>query len=237
MLAGKFLKYANNCIAQNKEESEAMAMSIIQSPMTGEQVEGVVEAFRSELRHYQDKVSSRFARQVLDQTELGKELVLTFRKCVDAISETIIRRVRVDRSLKPQEMIDATGFFQLEDTGRPVIERISNIATMLNGKGEEVDVSFFCLGRFVTDIELAHEYENRGFVPDPYAQAQVNADDPLFAYDYPNGTHWQDGNGFWHFISFSYLIDRSSRRIKRIVRVDRVIDGWNRGHWFGGVRR
>ena len=69
---------------------------------------------------------------------------------------------------------------------------------MPRGEGDEAEVFFFKLGRYVNDADLEKEYELRGLKPaDPYSLAAVNEADPAFADDHPNGTHWKDKSGNW----------------------------------------
>jgi len=151
------------------------------------------------------------------------ELVTAVRKYVDAASDIIVRHVKVDRHILPQQVIDASGRVQYTDK--------SVVNTMPRGEGEEADVYFFKVGHCISEVNLEKEYGIRGFKPDPRAQAQVNIDDSAFADGYPNGTHWQDGGGKWCFATFSHSVD------ERSVRVDRLDRDWGGCWWFGGVRK
>jgi hypothetical protein len=135
----------------------------------------------------------------------------------------IVRRVKVNRNLNPQEVLDATGRNQYTDK--------SVVATMPRGEDEETDVYFFQLGRYVSNADLVKEYELRGIEPDPYAQAQVNTDDPDFAKEKPNGTQWKDKDGKWCFVTFNLWNGR------RNVSVGRGGGGWLDDWWFAGVRK
>lgn len=151
------------------------------------------------------------------------EMFGIFRARVEAQSNMIVRRTKVNRSLTPQEMLDETGRRQYTD--RDVI------ATIPQGEGEEVDVYFFNPGRYVPVAELAKEYELRGLKIDPAAQAAVNRDDPSFADERPNGSQWQDAQGEYCCATF----DRWGG--ERVVHVDRDDRGWSDGWWFAGVRK
>lgn len=114
---------------------------------------------------------------------------------------TIVRRVRVDRSRTAKEALAATGRSQYVTD--------SVIEAMPKGEGEEVDVHFFKLkfkpGRIVSDDYLEKEYALRGFKPaDPYSQAAVNEADPAFADRHRNGTYWKDINGKWCYAVFDH---------------------------------
>ena len=144
-------------------------------------------------------------------------------------NDMIVRRVSVNRTRTPQATLDATGRKQYTD--KDVVE------TMPMGEGEEADVYFFkpkpseyTRPGYMSDDDLEKCLEIRGIVSDHYAQAAVNEEDPAFADDYPNGTHWKH-DGRWHFASFSHWLD------ERSVGVLRYDFGWDDDWWFGGVRK
>lgn len=158
---------------------------------------------------------------------ITKEFVAGFRKRVEAKMNEVVRRVKVDRSPEPQAMLDALGRVQY------VNKKI--VKTMPKGEGEEVDVVFFKpdlsdKGGYISDADLAKEFESRGITPDPYAQAQVNKDDPDFVNKCPNGTHWKDG-GSYNFVTFSGWGGG------RCVSVHRSNGEWSDDWWFAGVRK
>lgn len=139
---------------------------------------------------------------------------------------TIICIVTVNRDRKPQPMLDATD--------RPQYTDKDVVATMpTNGTGiqEGVEVIFFKLGKYVSDDDLAKEYEARGLTSDPYAQAAVNEADRAFADEHLNGTHWKNGQGKWCRAYFSQGGD------ERYVRVYRGDFDWRDYWWFAGVRK
>ena len=167
--------------------------------------------------------------QVVLETQgeaLVDELVAVIRKRIELVSDTIIRRVKVDRTKTPQEMLDATGRRQYTDKG---------VVANMPGRGEsleEVEVVFFKLGQWVSDEDLEKEYELRGLKPcDPYALAAVNEVDPVFADGHPNGTHLKDENDHWCFVTFGRWYD------ERSVYVDRRSIGWSGSGWFSGSRK
>jgi hypothetical protein len=156
---------------------------------------------------------------------LQSELLVVIRKRVENRTSMIVRKVTVNRDQNPQQMLDATKRAQYTD--KSVVNGMPT-----GGTGtEEVMVEFFTLGRYVSDEELEREYAERGLTPDPYAQGQVNADDPVFADDHPNGTHWQNADGKWCFATFDRGVD------ERCVGVDRRGIDWGDFWWFGGVRK
>lgn len=156
---------------------------------------------------------------------LAEEWLAVLRKRVEAVSNTIVRHVRVDRTRTPEEALDATGRRQYVDS--------AVVAGMPRGEFEEVDVYFFKVDRFVNDADLEKEYATRGFVPaDVYTCAAVSADDPAFADTRPYGTHWKDADGRWCFATFSRWDDD-----ERSVHVGRSGDRWVGLWWFAGVRK
>lgn len=137
-------------------------------------------------------------------------------------SNMIARIVAVNRTRTPQEAFEATGPTQYAE--REVVD------TMPRGEGEEKEVFFFKLDRYVSDDDLDKEFELRGLKPaDPYSLSAVNEADPAFADEHPNGTHWQDIKGRWCFATFDGW--RDERRVH--VGLGGV---WRGPWWFAGVR-
>lgn len=169
---------------------------------------------------------SEETQQVLEHqgADMADEFVASLRKRVEAISDTIIRHVTVNRKRSPQEAITATG--------RNKYLNDSVVASMSKGEGDEIDVFFFKLGRYISDSDLDKEYELRGLKPaDPYALAAVNEADPAFADDHPNCTHWKDENGNWCYVAFNRWND------ERDVGVHRNDREWRDPWWFAGCRK
>lgn len=195
--------------------------------MTNGQIDKAGELFRSILKRHRAELPSEAVQQVLGNNEVWPELLAVFRKRVEAVSNTIARRVTVTRIRPPQSALDATGRRQY--TNPEVVAEMPGFQESLS---EEVDVYFFQLGRYVSDEELDREYELRGLKPaDPYALAAVNEIDPAFADGYPNGTDWKDSRGRWCFAMFG------TWRGERHVHVDRYGSVWDDGWWFAGVRK
>jgi len=154
---------------------------------------------------------------------LVKELAGVTRKYVEARGGMIVRRVRVDRKLTPQQMLDATGRKQYTD--KTVVDN------MPRGEGDEVDFYFFKASRQLTDAELEEELRLHGLRSDPMAQCRVNTDDPAFADEHANGCHWQDADGNWCYAAF-YRWGGGERNVS----VRRYSYDWDGDWWFGGVR-
>lgn len=172
-------------------------------------------------------------QQILESqgAALADEFVVSVCKRVDAISDMIVRRVKVHRSRSQQYMLDATDRKQYTD--RKVVN------AMPKDGCDEDDVFFFKPDKsaydkngLISDDNLAKEYELRGLKPDPYAQAAVNEADPAFADDHPNGTHWKDKDGNWCYAAFLRWHVGERR-----VSVDRYAYAWYDRWFFAGVRK
>ena len=194
-------------------------------PVTEGQIGKLNQNITAKLLKNKKELPSDIFNEVLGDKTLIDEIYASIRKRVEARSNFIIRVVKVDRTRTPQQALKATGRTQyLTD---------DVVAEMPKGEGEETEVVFFKVGRTVNDLNLDKEYELRGLDPaDPYSQAAVNEEDPAFADEHPNGTHWKDKDGKWCFAAF----DRW-RGDERDVRVDRGGGGWHDGWWFAGVRK
>ena len=193
------------------------------TPITDGQINKTVGLYRAMLEKHRSELDSEAVQSVLGQPDFVGAMLGILRGRVEAISDMIVRRVRVDRTRTPQAVLDATGRTQ------HVNEDV--LTTMPEGEGEEADVYFFPLRRRVTEAQLAQEYELRGLTPDPRAQAAVNEANPAFADDRPNGTQWQDANGNWCYAAFDRCYGT------RNVRVRRLDNGWDARWWFAGLRK
>lgn len=205
--------------------TQIMTPSVGSKMTTAGQIDKAVANYRALLEKHAGEFDIEAVQTVLGQSEFAGEQLAIFRKCVEAISNLIVRRVKVNRSLTPQQVLDATGRKQY--TNRKVVD------SMPRGNDEEVEIVFFNLGHSVSDVELEREYELRGLKPaDPYSLATVNADDPTFADEKPHGTHWKDAGGKWCFATFSQWSGGG-----RDVRVSRSDSGWGDDWFFAGLRK
>lgn len=150
-------------------------------------------------------------------------------------SEMIIRVVKVNRHCTPEEMLNTTGRQQEIDA--------EVITTMPCGRGEETEIVFFAVDRFVDPGDLEKEYEVCGLTPaDPYSLAAVNRADPAFADERSNATMWRDPRGNWCGIEFYRYDDDGQYPVEfpRRVSVRRLVGcGWigARGVLFAGIRK
>ncbi|MFH0873992.1 MAG: hypothetical protein V1846_04130 [Candidatus Komeilibacteria bacterium] len=154
-----------------------------------------------------------------------------FRQRVERKSEIIVRRVRVDRSPSPQQVLDSLEDYEQAKCGK------DDVATMPRGEGEEVDVVFFSAHRQLDDDELEREYERQGIVPDPYAQAQVNADDHGFVVSHSNATHWLGPDGKWRCLLTSTTIPSRFNWVTVKKSEDDKSSKYGDFWWYGGVRK
>jgi len=201
------------------------------SSMTEGQIGRALEIFRAQLVKHTTEFSSEAVQLAFGQSELGYDLLGAFRRRVEAVSNLIIRHVRVDRSLEPQQLLDATGRVQYTDR--------NVVSSMPRGQEDEGDVFFFKPrdeaydeDGLISDDALESEYEFFGFVPvDSYKLAQVHIDDPAFSDKEPSATHWRNSHGQWCYAIFDRWNDG-----RRVI-VDRDDYRWNRDYRFAGVRK
>lgn len=207
-----------------KKEDDAMAQTVTPSDITSGQIGKIQEILGAGLR--KAGLPSDAVQQVIEHRgdELVGELVDTVRRYTEAYIGMIVRRVRVDRTRTPQATLDATE--------RKPYANHDVVATMPRGEGEEVDVYFLHLGRYLSNEEQDWELERLGFKPaDSYSLAAVNEADPIFADTHPNATHWKDANGKWCYFACSRW------RGGRYVDVDRRDFNWDDDWWFAGLRK
>ena len=201
--------------------------------ITDGQIDNATNKFRDALRKHRTEFDSEVSQQVLGIENLGMELLAPFRARVEALSNLITRRVRVNGARTPQQALDATGRRQYVDP--KVVNAMPGHGEMI----EEAEVFFFKprpqaydKNGLISDDRLEAEYDFHDFKPaDPYAQAAVNEADPNFANDHPNGTHWKDKDGKWCFATFLRWYDKPG------VSVGRGDDDWSDHWWFAGVRK
>lgn len=197
--------------------------------MTDGQIENAVNKLRDAMRKHRSLISLDVAQKVLGTENLGMVMFMPFRERAEAVSNLVIRTVKMSRNRSQQEAIEATGRVQYAD--RNVVD------SMPKGEGAEAEIVFFKpdlskRNGFISDDDLEKEFELRGLKPaDPISVAAVNEADPTFADEKPHGTHWKDAKGKWCYAVFSRWDD------KREVRVVRSDGGWGDYWWFAGVRK
>ncbi len=132
----------------------------------------------------------------------------------------------INRSHSPPQVLEATG--------RKEFINFKVVVNMPKGEDEkeEVEIVFFKLDCYINDNDLEKEYAKRRLAPvDPYSLAKVNKDDPAFADDFPNCTHWKDTDGRWCYLTFFHWSG------ERGLNVDRRDVVWGGDWWFGGFRK
>mgnify|MGYP001584439331 FL=1 len=206
-----------------------MTQIMTAAEMTDGQIENVVNKLRDAMRKHRSEITSDVAQQVLGVENLGMMMFTPFRERAEAVSNLIVRKIKVNRNRSPQEALDATGCAQYTD--RKVVD------SMPKGEGDEVEVVFFKLdlsqrNGFISDDDLEKEFELRGLKPaDPISVATVNEAYPAFADEKPHGTHWKDAKGNWCYAAFNRWSG------ERKVDVLRVGSDWYGRWWFAGVRK
>lgn len=146
---------------------------------------------------------------------------------VERRSKMIVRRVRINRSLSPMQLVDASK--RVKYVNEDVLDTMPRKST--EGE-EEVDMYFFNEGRYLSVDEQEKVLAEYGLEHDYAAQCQVNIDDPAFADEHPNGMQWRDSKNRPFFVAFGRGFDD-----ERDVGCDRSGGGWGVSWWFGGVRK
>ncbi|OGZ47247.1 MAG: hypothetical protein A3J54_01420 [Candidatus Ryanbacteria bacterium RIFCSPHIGHO2_02_FULL_45_13b] len=171
------------------------------------------------------------ANEIKSEGDMFASILPVLRGFGEVIQTNVItRRVRVNRSRTPQEVLEATGRAQYTD--RKVVDAMPK-----GEEGDEVEVVFFKpdlseRNGYISDDDLKKEFELRGLKPaDPISLAAVNEADRAFADEHPNATHWKDADGRWCYAAFNRWFG------ERKVRVRRGGGGWDDSWWFAGVRK
>ncbi len=137
----------------------------------------------------------------------------------------IIRRARVKRDRTSQEALNATG------RGQYINQDVLATATP-SGTDEEVEMVFIPLSSCMSNAEV-EELIPANFRPaDLWELAAVNEDDPTFADQYRNFTHWKiTGDKVWRWVVFGNWIGKQNVLVSRN---DVIVlgDGW----WVAVVR-
>jgi hypothetical protein len=193
--------------------------------ITDGQIAKTGEILTATLRKARENFRSADVQITLERcgSTLQERFLKLFEELITTTTNIIIRTIKVIRTRSPKGMLEATK--RVQYTTNSVVKIIPR------GEDEDVTVEFFKLGKYVSDNDLALEYQKRDLTPDPYAQAAVNEADPAFADEHPNSTHWKDEDGNWCYIAFHRHDD------ERHVDVHRNNDGWDDDWWFAGVRK
>lgn len=196
---------------------------------TDGQITKALANYRALLEKHAAEFNAEAVQTVLGQPEFANEQFVVFRRRVEAVSNLLVRKVKVNRNHSPQEALEATG--RVQYTNREVVDSMPKAAV------DEVEIVFFKpdlseRNGYISDADLDHEYELRGLKPaDPVSVAAANEADPEFADKTPHGTHWKDADGKWCFATFYRWSG------KRNVNVNRYDSDWSGHWWFAGVRK
>lgn len=200
--------------------------------MTAGEINKACANYRAMLEKSAGNFSAGAVQKVLGDPAFAAEQFSVFRRRVEAVSNLIVRTVKVDRTRTPQEVLDATSRLQYTNSGVVV-------NSMPKGEGDQVRVFFFKPEEweytgpgFISDDDLEQAFKRRGYKPaDPFSLAKVNEDDPTFSEGKPNGTHWKNTQGEWCCAVFYHWLDR------RRVLVPQHSIGWDGRWWFAGLRK
>ena len=192
--------------------------------MTAVQIDKAVADYRTLLEKHSEEFDSEVVETVLGQSKLAQEQFQVFRACVEAISNCIIRKVKVNRSLTPQQAIDATC--------RTKYLNDEVVREMPMGEGEEVDLYLIPFKKKLAVDDLEKEVDKAGFVlVDPITLCALNEQEPTLADTFPNATQWRDKNGKACCAYFGRWGDG------RKVDVYRLDSDWLGSWFFGCVRK
>jgi hypothetical protein len=181
-------------------------------------------------------LSIELARRLL-QTQsdpLVADLLQTLRRHAEAKADMIVRRARMTRD----HISDYRAGNGLYFAGRELRVRddwlIKHFPRWAGPK--EVDVSFFKVGRVISNDDLEGEYERRGLQSaHPQFILAANYVDPPFADTYPNGTHLRDADGRWWYVSCYSSGQPRSTLYSPYVDVSYVSQNWTEKWWFAGI--
>lgn len=209
-----------------------MAETMIASEMTEGQVEDLVGKFRAAVRKHRSTITRESAQQALGLDNLGMVVFATFRTLAEKFSNIITRKVVVDITRQPEDVISAT-----LTGGRKSYINSSVVKAMPKGEVGEREVLFLKLNLsdregYINDLDLDKEVDALGFrMASPYEVAKVNEDDPTFSDEHPNCTHWQNSEGKWCCAIWNRWHD------ERKVDVGQYGFDWDDYCWFAVVRK
>lgn len=132
---------------------------------------------------------------------------------------TIIRNIKVNRTLTGKQAVNATG--------RKKYVSDAVVDAMPSGTELEMEVHLVPLKRYVGAAKLDEELAALGYkMIDPIANCALNEAEPELADKYPNGVQWKDAGG-----KFCYALFRRDLDDGRCVYVSQYDFDW-RAYWF-----
>lgn len=208
--------------------------------MTDGQIENAVSKLRDAMRKHRSEIISDVAQQVLGVENLGMMMFAPFRERAEAVSNLIVRKVKVNRSRSLNEAFGAADCTWYVDREVGLDFDLQVIGSMPKALADNVEILFFRLDNNVSYDSLEKELElhNLKFA-DPYSIAAVNEADYDFLYDNPHSTQWKDARGNWYYVTFSRGIRPFTFRQppERMVRVGLRTRCWKEGQLIACVRK
>lgn len=191
----------------------------MQIGMNDSQIEEVVNV----LRKHSKEFVQRAVQQALTAREFKQELIAPFRRYC-GVSNTIVRRVNINRSRSQDEVFAATM------KGRTHLVNFGVVAEIpgYEDEGGEREVTFF--KGIPKGSHYADEYARRGLAPaHPRLVLAVNEDDKAFADSHPNTVEWKTGTGHG-YIAFGF-----SLKLGRFVCIGDFGPDVKLEYWYAGV--
>lgn len=220
----KMLLYIQDNPVRITTKNDAMKTMTPFEPTTDGQIGKLNEKLTARIKKHSKEFPSDVFQQLLSDDSLIDEMFTSIRKRIEARGEFITRTIHVNRTLSAKEALKATGRKQYVNDGV--------VKTMPQGKGAEVEIVLFKIGRQVSCAELDKEYELRGLNPaDTYSLCAFNEANPSFADEHPHGTQWKDKDGKYCFATFSRFYD------ERNLNVNQNYIDWFDCWWFAGLRK
>ena len=204
-----------------------MSDIMLASEMTDGQIDDLANKLRDAARKHRGEIGKVSAQAALRSDNIGMVLFVAFRTLAEELSKQIVHIISVNRSRTPKAALKAAGRIQY------VTDEV--VEAMPRGKGDEVKLVYFKPDEsvykdgYLSCKALDDEYKRLGLVPDPQAQIDDNAANPVFADKTPNACQWKDKDGNWCFAALGRCSDG------RMVRINRRANDWH-GVWsFAGV--
>lgn len=165
--------------------------------------------------------------------QLVQELVSVVERFGQKLGKEVVVLAKTNRNRSPlQVILDTKRECYTEED---VVESMPGIK---DGPGEDsVEVVFFQVESPGGHDEVAKECDRRGLKPvDPYLLASVHEENPMFADEMPNFTHWKNNQGKWCYIAFSTMKNPVNRCV--LVSDGEILEGSKKKYaWFAGVRK